>query len=251
MNNPTTLTEEQKQILTDHNFGDGDFEGNPAILTDLIGGGHLDLSAYKWNEEELKKAMKEIIERQQVFTELYAGVNRGSSSASSGKLRHRTLDILRTHDIFVKFLDDTKGRYGGIWKEDGSLAEGEKVMIRKLWVSKALPEEENKGKEKAGNFENHFDNYGPISKVRLIASIFGSPVGDGKMMGFCDNFEEDSKVLFSIPHGTVVTMGKVASGADVLRRYSHFVTGAAGTYVIGMELGIGKKTEIDCLHCEA
>ena len=87
---------------------------------------------------------------------------------------------------------------------------------------------------------------------RIIAPLYDqydAPDGKGKMMGLKE-VNTNRVAYFSVPHGTVVGMDKVASGAaDGHEIYSHFVNGAAGTYTICMELGIGEESEEDRAEC--
>lgn len=128
------------------------------------------------------------------------------------------------------------------------MKEGQKVLIRALWMSKALEDSENQGDEEPGSFAEHFDNYRDDSLVRIIATLYDATDGKGKMMGLKEVNTKRVEYL-SVPHGTVVGMDKVASGADGHKTYSHFVNGAAGTYTICMELGIGEEGEEDCAGC--
>jgi len=258
----THLSENEKQFLMSSMVEEGQQEdiwwwdeGNGRILHELMhpndnGYAHLDIQHYYlWGDKQQIKNDIKTAERYGIFIEKFPGKTRGSSGATSGRIFIRTMDIIKEIPLWGNYLKEIKALTRQRWlgkkmKADDTLfTEQDRVVIKKLWVGKALGEAENVGVRNAGDFNKHFDNYGFGSEERIIASICDvKEKGKNKVMGF-DYLGDE--VRFKAPHGTVVIMDKVASGADGSKRYSHFIEGAAGTYTLVVEVGIAVGSEGD------
>lgn len=68
-------------------------------------------------------------------------------------------------------MEDMKNRWELKWKEDRIMTESQKVIIRGLWMSKALEDSKNHGDE-PGHFAEHFDNFRADSLVQIIAPLY-------------------------------------------------------------------------------
>lgn len=246
------LREDQMSYLlgcraTEDDDGENDisswWKGNGRILYDLLHPGHLQIVRYGafGTEEEVGNDLNDFEVVHKGFVEIFPGENRGSTAASSGRLHVRTLDIIEKIPRWTKYIEAMRTHLTKQWKEKKIMTDDQKVVVKKLWVGKAMSAEEQK---KEGNtpglFNKHFDNYGVGSLVRTIGTLCDSNV-DKKIMGF-DFFDEE--VTFPTPHGTVVIMDRTASGADG-RNYRHWIEGAQGTYTLCMELGIAVGNEGD------
>ena len=219
--------------------------GNGRILYQLMNRGNLEIIRFNkfGTHEEVQKDVIEFEVEQEGVTEIFPGENRQSTSASSGRLYIRTLDILEKMPDrrWIDYVNKMKHRMKNKWVNEKIMTVDERVVVKKLWVGKAMSAAEQQLEGNVpGKFKKHFDNYGSESLVRIIASICDSE--SNKMMGF-DFFGVE--VMFNTPHSTVVIMDKKASGADGSGEYCHFVEGAEGTYTICMELGIAIGNEGD------
>jgi len=261
----TPLSEDEKQYLINLISEDGqkvvwwEEEEKGRILLGLMkpkdemSVAHLDILEYHaWGDrKQIEADIKTAEVENKIFCDKYPGDRRGSTAASSGRLYIRTWDIIEQHlPLWKQYLEKIKVVTHRRWlrkkvKRDGNLfTEEDRVVIKKLWVGKAVSKKENVGKGNAGVFYKHADEYGTTSEERIIATICDATDGCGKEMGFDFLGEE---VRFKAPHGTVVIMDKVASGADKTNRYRHFIEGAVGTYVLVVEVGyaVGNEGDLD------
>lgn len=200
--------------------------GNPTeeekdIVMNMLGS---DLYIFNANfdNEKLKKEMNSIVNDDYIMTELHGPkANKGEWYGTGGpEFTVRVREILEKQEdqVLYEYMQRIGERFNHkvldvfmiYYCKEGALFNGEDL---------------------SGVFGYHRDNY-RHRYYRIITTIGPDK---GKTMSFRDTVTGKS-VTFTVPHGTVVAMSQVASGADKVGRYEHSVRGAEDSYILGFQL---------------
>jgi len=61
--------------------------------------------------------------------------------------------------------------------------------------------------------------------------------------------DSSNRVMFDVPHGSIISMDEEAAGSNEARNYRHWIKSAEDTYTLCLELGIGDENHGDLRGC--